>query len=266
MSRVRKHCLLAAAAVAVAVTPIAWRFVRIQYKVHAATSPQPATIEQHTEITGPNAGKAAVIEVRTIALRSDGSRADIIREPRKGWIMRRLSFADGKMQTVYDEVKSVSTSQLSAAENQNRWKASPEPSANCATPISGNRQPHPSVVLGRDSRFGLPVVKIRNESNLTLWMAPSLGCVALDYAVDWDSAHPGTNTSVLKLDSVTLGEPNASLFDVPATYAEMLPSQAEALHLRYASVPESGVQKLVANVAATDDRFYASHRPPVSGR
>ena len=34
----------------------------------------------------------------------------------KGWIIRELRFASGKLQTVYDEVKTVSTVQLSPAE------------------------------------------------------------------------------------------------------------------------------------------------------
>lgn len=266
MSNLAKHCLYVSAAVVVAAFPIAWRFAVIHYKVHAASNPQPATIQQHTEVTGPTAGNAAILEVRTIALRSDGSRADVTREPRKGWVMRRLSFSNGIMQTVYDDVQTVSTSQMSGVEMQNRWKASPDPAANCATSINGIHQPHPSTVLGTDSRFGVPVVKVLNGSDLTVWMAPSLGCVILEHSVDWEPSHPGTNKSELKVDSITRGEPDSSLFRVPSTYTEMPPSQAKALHLRFAHVPDSAVQKLSAQAATNEDPFYLSHRPTASGK
>lgn len=266
MSKSIKYSLYLAAALAVMASPILWRSLATRYKVHAASNPQPVTVQQHNEITGPNVGKAAILELRTVAVRSDGSRVDVTREPRKGWITREISFANGTVQTVYDDVKTVSTSQVSSAEMQNHWKTLPDPQASCAAPINGVKPPHPSVVKGTEVRLGIPVVRIFTGSNLTVWMAPSLGCLALEHSVDWDSSHPGTNLSELKVDTVTLGDPDPALFSIQPTYTEMLPSQAQALHLRFASVPDTAVQKMVAQTTTTADQFYLSHRPTALGK
>jgi hypothetical protein len=260
MTRTTKHILGAAIAAAAALTPVAWRMGRVHDKLYAASNPPPFTIQQHYEVTGPHVGAAAVFELRTIALRSDGARVNLVKEPRKGWVSRDLRFSNGVLQTVYDDVRAVVTVQLSASEQQNRRAMDLDPAANCALSLSGEHGAHPSTVQGQEERFGIPVSRVLNGNNLTLWMAPSLGCTALEHFVDWDSAHPGTNTSRLKLDSVTLAEPDAALFAVPSNYAEMPPSQATALHMRFGAVPEDAVQKFVAQ-AAKNDSFYLAHRP-----
>lgn len=263
MSKLQKHILCIAAVLILAASPIFWRFVSVRYRVRAATNPQPFTIQQHNEITGPRVGQSAVFEIRTIAVRSDGSRADLTKEPRKGWITRDLEFSNGKIQKIYDEVKVFSTMQLSPSENDSRLKSRRDLSSNCLTPIGGkSREARPSRLLGSDMRFGISVVKVFTGSNLTVLMAPSLGCVTVEHVVDWDASKPATNKSELKVDSINLGEPDSSLFEVPVDYKQVLPSQAEAFHLQFAKVPDSAVQKNAAQVAAHEDPFYLSHRPP----
>ena len=63
------------------------------------------------------------------------------------------------------------------------------------------------------------------------------------------------------MDSITRGEPDTSLFSVPSSYVEMLSSQAKALCLRFADVPESAIQRPSAQAAANEDPFYLAHRP-----
>jgi hypothetical protein len=225
LTRVTKHTICLIAVLAAAATPILWRTVRISYKLYAASNPQPFTVRQHDEITGPH-GTGVIVELRAIAVRSDGSRVDLTLEPRKGWRSRRIAFASGVEQTVYDEVKAVSTFQLSAAEHRNHMKSQLDPGANCLAPINGVQPPRPSVLQATEIRAGIQVVRILNGSGITQWRAPALGCVMLEHFVDWDPAKPGTQTTLLKADSVTLGEPDPALFNVPSDYSEMLPSKA----------------------------------------
>jgi len=201
------------------------------------------------------------LEVRTTAVRGDGARVDVNREPRKRWIQRDLAFSAGLRQTVYDDVKAVSTTQLSTDEYQRQLLMTADPNSDCVNSVTGKQLDlRPSRVEGHEIRAGIPVVKVLNGSGILVWQAPSLACLALEHFIDWDPAHPGTNTSALKVDSVTQAEPDPSLFAVPADYQEMLPAQARALHLRFGGVPEDHVQTLVAQMSKTDT-FYSTHRP-----
>ena len=80
-----------------------------------------------------------------------------------------------------------------------------------------------------------------------------LSCVNAAHFVDWNPAKPGTNTSALKVDSITLGDPDPALFSVPVGYSEMLPSIAMEQRLRASNIPEAAVQKIVAGYKTTED-------------
>ncbi len=52
------------------------------------------------------------------------------------------------------------------------------------------------------------------------WVAPSLNCLAMKTSVKGPS-----NTDVLTVEKVTLGEPDKSLFEIPGNYVERRPSE-----------------------------------------
>ena len=261
MSKVSKHLIGIAAVALVAVAPTSLRRALVQQRLYAAAKPvQPFTIQQHDEVKETNVGYAANIEVRTIAVRGDGSRVQVIREPGKGWVSREIRFITGLYQTVYDEVRVVSTVQLTTEEQLRRLNSPADPANNCLTTMDGTQAKSVNVLQGEESRFGIRVNRILQGDGFTVWKAPSLGCTTVEHYVDWKPAHPGTNTSRLLVDSIVLGEPEPNLFTVPGDYLELPPSQAVERHLRFASIPESGVQRLVDNWAKRDP-YYASHRP-----
>ena len=119
-------------------------------------------------------------------------------------------------------------------------------------------------LLGRTTLFGqlVDVVKTWDRgSGGKEWLAPALGCKEFQ----WQNATIQSDGSPRidldgKLVSLTLGEPNARLFDLGASYAEIRPSELLRRELKAAGVhwnPElakEGVQE--------DERYAADCRMP----
>lgn len=83
----------------------------------------------------------------------------------------------------------------------------------------------------RESILGVETVKIVRDSKsrrLTLWQAPSLGCITLKRLAEFrkEGSQNLTTPSEWIADRVQIGEPDAQLFNIPlADYEEVIPSE-----------------------------------------
>jgi hypothetical protein len=186
----------------------------------------------------------------------------VTREAAKGWTSRGIRYPDGLYQVIYDDAKVVTSYRYTPDEMFHRLNGAADPASGCAVSVNGVAAKPPHILQGYETRFGVKVARILDNNGFVKWYAPALKCVEVEHYMDWNPAKPGTNTSHLVSDSVTMQDPDPVLFTVPGDYSELPPSKAQEKHLRASVVPipESGIQKLVANWAQRDS-FYATHRP-----
>jgi hypothetical protein len=246
-----------------ATAPFIVRRVWVQHKIYAASSPvQPFVLQQHLEVVNKDIGFSASPETRTIAMKSDGTRVDVIREAKKGWTTREIRYSDGLYQMIYDDAKVLSSYRYTPDEMFHRLNGAADPNSGCSVSVNGVAAKPPHILQGYETKVGLRVSRVLDSNGFVKWHAPALKCVEMEHFMDWNPDKPGTNTSHLLADSVTLKEPDSILFTVPGDYTELSPSKAVEKHLRASVVPipESGIQQLVANWAQRDS-FYATHRP-----
>ena len=109
------------------------------------------------------------------------------------------------------------------------------------------------TAVGDDVVSGYRAVRVV-RNNFSSWYAPDQGCALVKLTVDW-----GKVKNEQELVSIVPGEPLASLFDVPANYREVPPSQ---LACSFAS--EDSLDRPCdpsRSVPPEVDAEYFSHRP-----
>jgi hypothetical protein len=114
-------------------------------------------------------------------------------------------------------------------------------------------------LLGQTVLFGQQVDVVKTwdrSSGGEEWLAPALGCKELQ----WQKATlqpDGSRRIELegKLVSFTLGEPDARLFDLGASYAEIKPSELRRREMKAAGVPWS---PKLAEESVREDQKYAA--------
>lgn len=91
---------------------------------------------------------------------------------------------------------------------------------------------------------------------ITKWAAPGLDCYVLSMsAVKYVNSNPGSKTS-RETVSLIPGEPQTSLFAIPANYVERSPSQvANEFERRFGRRPFSD------SVLQRAEEMYQAHRP-----
>lgn len=165
----------------------------------------------------------------TVARRSDGATVHVDNMAglvglQAGETARHIYFLDGREFTVYDGVSSVVRFPQHSAETIAFEKARIlNPPTNCVSPGST------LVSYGTLQGYKVAIVKVRNigDHQLTVWYAPDLGCQKLQYRVEvQDSNGAWELASETKTVSLTAGEPDPALFEIPDSYASVAPSEA----------------------------------------
>ncbi|MGH9727108.1 MAG: hypothetical protein ACRD4V_00770 [Candidatus Acidiferrales bacterium] len=192
--------------------------------VHAqAAVPFTMTTESHSYF---QSSKGKLFLKETKARRSNGATAQINADslhPKAH--MRNIYFPDGRALTVYDLIHGVI-----------KWPPSLKSVAYQKEQLSN----HPSdcrvdageYVAGRGVLMGENVVVLKmlpkGSSGMTWWRAPKLGCEVLQSQMTQVQSD-GTFrlVSETKLVSLKTGAPDSALFDVPAGYRSLSPSQAQ---------------------------------------
>jgi hypothetical protein len=162
------------------------------------------------------------------AVRSDGSR--VIEATGS---QRILDFASGKRQTVIENRRLKTTTFDPDMAKGMPWL--PDPNKNCNIP-----GPDSQHVAGTEMVDGYRTIRVNNGPT-TQWLSLDYGCALIRDRADWGNGQ-GSEKILIALIA---GEPSPVLFEDPAGYEEVPPSQ------RAPGIP--GIE--------TSDAYCYTHRP-----
>lgn len=163
-------------------------------------------------------GSSVVTQESTWAVRGDGSLARRFTQlgARLG-AQRDLQFANGE-EVVINELTSIKSSTSVAGVNPALWQR--DYRSNCVNSLAGTPFSSTSEKLvGEEMVDGYRTAKVVSR-NKTAWYALEHGCALVRDRAEWGN----NGVSEHRLVSLTPGEPDASLFHVPAEAKEAPPS------------------------------------------
>lgn len=169
----------------------------------------------------------------TIAVRKDGSRVMEMTDLTAAKSQRIVDFASGKKLYVMEEQHRKSTTFDSERNMPAHWL--PDPHNSCLLSRTSVEQ----QVDSEESVAGYRTAKLTSGQTIQ-WLALDYGCALVKDRADWGDGQ----VSEKKLIALIPGEPAASLFEEPAGFDEVPPSQM-----------------FPGPNASTADSYYHSHRP-----
>jgi hypothetical protein len=176
--------------------------------------PIPYTVTLRETVHGPT-GTITPGPEYTFAIRSDGSA--LMRTVGKG-SQRTLYFSSG-FQVDTNELTNTKSSMRRPNESPASWQRAPD--SQCLNSLAGKPMTStPETFLGEETIEGYRTAKIANGVT-TSWHALDYGCALVKDRWDFSA----TEFSEKKLVALVAGEPDANLFDVPARYREVPPSE-----------------------------------------
>lgn len=176
-------------------------------------APIPYTVTLREIMHAPDGTKRVSREI-TEAIRHDGSQV-FLTSTDKG-TRRALDFASGlKVDT--NDLEHTKTSMNRTANNKIRHR---DPNSRCLNSLDGTAFDSDQTLLGEETIAGYKTVKI-SSGIITSWYALDYGCAKVKDIWQFSPAE----YSEKELVALVGGEPDAALFDVPAKYREVPPSQ-----------------------------------------
>jgi hypothetical protein len=214
--------------------PFGIQYVHSRAKVALAqsrTSPPPFTGYAVEHISGPAGTWDS--DQKVYAVRTDGSEVELhqyVMQDGRSYQTRTVNSTNGKVATINDTFRFVSTLQFPPDREQARQTAKLDPASDCVKNFNGGPR-RVAKVIGHEKLLGIDTVKVQLEQagGMVLWLAPSLGCFMMKRSMSFRGPDNSvTDTSELTVTRVLLGEPDASLFQNPAPpgYEELAPSEA----------------------------------------
>jgi len=192
-------------------------------------------------------------ETLILANRADGSSAlmYLTKNDRPHVVRMVLNLPEARRVTVDPQTESLTTYKVTQAEV--KMLSAPNPTC----PVSAGATPatflgYPVLVDHKQITAG------SRQFDEERWVAPSLNCVALkrsDRAFESGKFIARTTEEALSLH---LGDPDPSLFDLPANYTERKPSQVQAERARLEGTQCPSCEKAAGQVL---DKVYESRRP-----
>ena len=172
----------------------------------------------------------AIVEKEVTAVSRTGSRAQVVTMSlddsldSASYVLRTVERMDRFFARVIDELRLVSSNYLPNTDRLTR---------NAVLAAQGCIDPaQNSLALGhaRVGDFDTVVLQTNTASSLrvTRWFSPTLGCFVLQQKnerIQADGSYRLINE--YKLHNIQTGEPDATLFEVPPSYAEVRPSEQE---------------------------------------
>ena len=201
---------------------------------------------------------------KTVAMRSDGATVLLqnIGGPvglQLGDVSRKIQFTDGQRLTIFDSVATFTKWPLPPELTIARIKeATLRPPANCVFP-----NPNKSLV-GHEAVMNHDAVMVRTtigKGRFTQWRAPDLQCETLRSQSE-DQQPDGSFKLVAEVKPISLviGEPNPHLFEVPANYTSVTPS--ESMRREAARVGWSWSADMDREAQRHDDQYEGRPGPP----
>ena len=200
----------------------------------------------------------------TVARRSDGSLAETsVNGFSKQVYMRKVTLADGDVFTIADKASVYVKWPLPAAEqiaaDEERLRHLPH---NCLS-LPDEKIAGQGVILGHAV---IALARQIADEKTTIWRAPDLACQALE--VRTETLQPDGSYKLkaeTKAVSLIVGEPDTSLFEVPATYSSEKPS--DLLWKEYERIGAPWDDKVQRNADRLDAQYFshlqAKSTPPV---
>jgi hypothetical protein len=172
---------------------------------------------------------------RVRAVAADGSLSESIRS-NGSEVTGTIRRADGVLIKTYEHIKSKSSFQTSFTGSAVRASLR-DPVSDCLLSFEGQGIPGEKKI-GEETLLGYRTIKTLLENSdrrRTAWMAPGLGCFEVQALLEfYDPKEPGkiTGNSLIITQSVTVGPPNAGLFEA-AGLVERKPSEISLENLTW---------------------------------
>jgi hypothetical protein len=135
---------------------------------------------------------------------------------------RNLYFSSG-LEVDTDDSENTKTSVRMPNHNPASWQR--DPNSKCLNSFTGTPMSSPETFLGEETIAGYRTVKITKakttEGVITSWYALDYGCARVKDRLEFSP----TEVTEKELVALVAGEPDATLFDVPAHYLEVPPSE-----------------------------------------
>lgn len=236
----------------------------LEHIARAQVKTNPFTLELESyDVSDSSTG--TLIAKETVARRSDGATVRVASIAglvglQADETARQIWLPDGQEFTVYDGVEAaIRFPMLSAQALALQKEKVLNPPGNCIFPgetLTG---------YGTQRGYKVAIVKVGpiGDNEVTAWYAPDLGCEKLQYRVE--AREPDGSMKLVsetRAVSLTTGEPDARLFDVPDSYAKVAPSEAmrrEASRLGVSWTPD------MQREADIRDAAYLGHKPAKTG-
>lgn len=209
--------------------------------------------------------KGKVFNLVTIARRSDGAyaRSEYLRPMEQGYTVRSIRYIDGEIVTISEQLGMKTTGPRESDEQVAHATVRLfRPPANCQPNGTEDVKGFGAVSGQRVAIVSQPwrpsVTSPLDKMQITNFRAPQLGCETLEYSVE--VAHPDGTRYILdkaRVVSLTLGDPDESLFEVSPTLTEVLPSE---MWRRYAEIRGVSPTPQEAETWAREDEAYYSAR------
>jgi len=180
----------------------------------AVRKPVPYTVTLTETVHGPGGTTTMGLE-HTYAVRSDGSR--MMRFRGKG-LQRVIYLGSGFQVDTNDQTNTKST----IKKPYKPLASLRDPSSMCVNTLAGTPMTFPprEAFVAEEIVTGYRTAKIA-DGIITSWYALDYGCAPVKERWEFSA----TEVSEKELVSLVAGEPDPSLFDVPAHYREVLPSE-----------------------------------------
>lgn len=181
----------------------------------AVRRPIPYTVTLRETVHGPDGTTTQGIEY-TDAVRSDGS---ILMRTRGKGLQRIIYLASGFQVDTNDQNNTKSSIRR---QNQNHATWQRDPGSNCVNSLAGSPMTFPpsDTFVGEETIAGYRTAKVA-AGIITSWYALDHGCALVKQRWQFSA----TEVSEKELIALVAGEPDPSLFDVPAHYREVPPSE-----------------------------------------
>jgi hypothetical protein len=212
----------------------------------------------------PLTGKQNIATTRTRAIAADGSLSEVIRYTGSDIATGTIRRSDGAFIRTFEHIKSKLSFQTQTIGPLLK-AALRNPATNCLVSFSGQAIPGEHQV-GKEMILGHRAVKTLLESpdrRLTTWMAPDLGCFAVQVLLEYyDPKEPGKvkGNSLIVTESLIAGPPDAGLFEPPPGLVERKPSDITLENytrsFRLAGKLESEARQLAREKLAKQTRAF----------
>jgi hypothetical protein len=181
----------------------------------AVRRPIPYTVMLRETVRAPDGTITPGLEY-TDAVRSDGSK--LMRSRGKG--SQRIIYLASGFQVDTNDENNTKSSIKRQNHNPATWQRDPD--SKCVNSLAGSSMTFPpsDVFVGEESIAGYRTAKIA-AGGITSWYALDYGCALVKQRWQFSAKE----VSEKELVALSAGEPDPSLFDVPAHYREVPPSE-----------------------------------------